>query len=132
MLKIYLIISLASFGLGAGAVALLKKAKPEEEEIAPPVVVQDQIALEQQEIIKQLTDIDLLSIPCSADYLKENNSLLCREMFCRMMTRGIDAKTAGNECEEISNIANTREIIKSCSEYYGTAEECHRLFTTRK
>lgn len=131
MIKYYIAVSIGSMAIGAGVVLWIKSSK-EEEDAAPPVIVQDQIAEAQQDIIKQLTDIDLLSIPCSEEYLSENNSLLCREMFCRMMTRGIDSKTGGQECEEISNIANTREIIRACSEYYGTAEECHRLFTTRK
>jgi len=131
MIKYYILVSIGSIGIGATSVLIIQNLK-KEEEIIQPVIIQDQVAKEQQEIIKQLTDIDLLTIPCSKEYLTENSSLLCREMFCRMTTRGIDSKTSGSECEEISNIANTEEIIKACSEYAGTKDDCERLFNQRK
>lgn len=128
-MKIYLIVSLGSIGLGAGSVILWQKMNKEDE---PPIVVQDQVALSQQEIVKQLTDLDLLAIPCSENYLMEKDSTLCRELFCRMMTRGIDAQTGGQECENISNISNTQAMIETCNQFTEDREECYRLFQTRK
>ncbi len=62
--------------------------------------------------------------------------------FCRLQTRGIDSKTSGSECEEISNIANTKAILKSCVqkvkvdgedlETSSLNEDCVDLFSKRK
>jgi len=63
-------------------------------------------------------------------------------MFCRLQTRGIDSKTSGSECEEISNIANTKAILKACVqtvkvdgeelETSSLNEDCVDLFSKRK
>ena len=61
-----------------------------------------------------LTQPDLLAVPCSSEYIASNGDLLCREMFCRMTTRGVDAKTSGKECEAIGNIINKTHVIELC------------------
>ena len=62
-----------------------------------------------------LTEPDLLKVPCSSEFIeKQNSDLLCREMWCRMTTRGIDSKTSGSECEQISNIQNKKVILEEC------------------
>ena len=61
-----------------------------------------------------LTQPDLLKVPCSSEYIESNGDLLCREMFCRMTTRGVDAKTSGQECEAIGNIINKTHVIELC------------------
>jgi len=82
---------------------------------------------------KQLIDLDLLVVPCSSEYVTANNDLLCREMFCRMQQRGIDAQTSQQDCSEISNIANTKAIQKSCENMQGEVlEACIDLFFKRK
>ena len=67
---------------------------------------------------EQLADIDLVKIPCSTDFIKENSDLLCRELFCRMQQRGLDAQTSAADCAAISNMNNTLALIdtieKSC------------------
>ena len=91
-------------GVG-GALGIQQASKPKE-----PTVVQvggDEVAKGQVEVQKQLIDLDLLVVPCSSEYVTANNDLLCREMFCRMQQRGIDAQTSQQDCSEISNIANT-------------------------
>jgi len=61
-----------------------------------------------------LTAPDLLKVACSAEHIEKNGDLLCREMFCRMQSRGIDAKTSGVECEQISNVNNKRAMMEIC------------------
>ena len=125
----YIIISLASLLIGGGSTLLIVKKKSEQDQ---PVQI-EQVATEQQKIIKQLTDTDLLVVPCSQEFIEKNQSdLLCREMFCRMMTRGIDAQTSGGECEEISNLANSLSIISSCEELGDRKEECYEIYFRRK
>ena len=126
----YIIISLVSLIVGGGSTLLIVKKK--EEPVVQPVATEN-IATEQQEVIKQLTNTDLLAVPCSQEFIQENKSdILCREMFCRMMTRGIDAQTGGKECEEISNLANSLSIISSCEELEDRKEECYEIYFRRK
>jgi hypothetical protein len=127
MITGYVIVGLAGLIIGGVSAIVATKEKPE------PVVQQvEQVATQQQEIIKQLTDTDLLLEPCSIEYIEKYDNLLCREMFCRMMTRGVDAKTSGNECEEISNVANSYSIIEHCALYGKDKEECHEKYRERK
>lgn len=122
----YIITALVSLIVGSGATIALSRPKQPETEIKP-----EQVAVEQQEVIKQLTNTDLLEIPCSQEYILENGDLLCREMFCRMMTRGVDSETSGAECEQISNISNSKSIIKHC-EAQENQEDCYNNYFRRK
>jgi len=118
--------------IGVGvALGVQQASKPKE-----PTIVQvggDEVAKGQVEVQKQLIDLDLLVVPCSSEYVTANNDLLCREMFCRMQQRGIDAQTSQQDCSEISNIANTKAIQKSCENMQGEVlEACIDLFFKRK
>jgi len=112
-------------GGGAGA-AIMAKIRKEPE----PIV--DVTSEAQQEVILQLTDLDLVQAPCSSEFIKENNNLLCRELFCRMQQRGIDAQTSGAECEEIANVSNSITIFEYCSKQTENLDECLRVFRERK
>jgi hypothetical protein len=112
-------------GLGAGITAKLMKR----DEVA---VIVDKTAETQQEVIMQLTDLDLVQEPCSADFIKENNNLLCRELFCRMQQRGIDAQTSGTECEQIANVSNTITIFGYCKDQGEQMADCIQVFRERK
>ena len=111
---------------GAGSTFLMLK-KPEE---APPVVVVE------SKIAEKLTDVELLEKPCSEKYIESHGDGLCREMFCLMMTRGIDSETSGSQCEQIANINNTLMILKACSFSEEDSEEkredCVQVFRERK
>jgi len=78
-----------------------------------------------------LTEPDLLEVPCSSKYIEEHGEGLCREMFCRMTTRGIDSKTSGQECEEIANLLNSLEMLDSCKEA-ADPNQCYDVFRYRK
>ena len=94
----------------------------------------DEVASAQIEVQKQLTDTDLLKEPCSESFINLHSDLLCRELFCRMQQRGIDAKTGATDCEQIGNIANTLEIKKACENLAELEErrQCEELFFKRK
>ena len=130
MLSTYIIISLASLAVGglSGAFITNKITKDNQ----PPDPIVDATSEAQQEIILQLTEIDLLKEPCSKEFIDDKGDLLCREMFCLMMTRGIDAQTSGAQCEQIANIANTQIIRSDCRTSIGGEEECYRLYRERK
>lgn len=90
---------------GAGGFFAGQATKPD----APVVVVPPDNGVE---VGEQLADIDLVQIPCSTEFITANSDLLCRELFCRMQQRGIDAQTSGADCAAISNINNSIKIIK--------------------
>lgn len=97
----------------------------------------DKTSETQQEIIKQLTDLDIVEKICTSKTSTEEkeNDLLCRELTCLVYTRGIDSKTSGNQCEEISNIANSIKIIDYCIEKkteLPDIEKCFDVFYRRK
>ena len=100
----------------------------------------DKTSETQQEIIKQLTDLDIVEKICTPNIEKKDtpgieNNLLCRELTCLVYTRGIDSKTSGNQCEEISNIANSIKIIDYCidkKQSLEDVEKCFDVFYRRK
>ena len=85
----------------------------------PPKIVETNKVIEKMvEVDKSLTDADLLKIPCSKEYMEKNGFGLCREMFCRMNTRGgaTQQTATSKECESIGNILNKHMVLKICSE----------------
>jgi len=98
---------------GAGGFFIGKGAQKDE-----PIIIQQPPPVTGSEEGKKLANIDLVQVPCSTDFIKENGDLLCRELFCRMQQRGIDAQTSAADCAAISNINNSILIIelidKSC------------------
>lgn len=131
MITAYFLIGLG--GVILGGVSTLVITKKKEEPVSQPV---SPIIVEPvdpvSDVAKQLTNLDLLVEPCSAEYIKENGDLLCREMYCRVMQRGVEAKTSGAECEEISNVANSQIIINHCETFLDGSEECYEKYRERK
>lgn len=118
--RMEIIIGVVAFLLGGGVVFGITKATEEKN----PIVVQDNTSEKQQDVIIQLTDLDLVKEACSSKFIvdQKQGSLLCRELFCRMQQRGVDAKTGANECESISNVSNKVAIREFC-ELAATIEE---------
>jgi hypothetical protein len=108
--------------LGIFGTLYVKKGK---EPPAPIVITESKVA-------EKLTDIDLLKIPCSSEYIKDNGDLLCREMFCLMQTRGVDAKVSGSDCSAISNVQNTLVILETCTGEDGLNDKCIQIYRERK
>ena len=120
-------------GVG-GTIGIQQATKPKEE--PKPLIVAvggDEVAKGQTEVQKELIDLDLLVEPCSKDFIESKDELLCREMFCRMQQRGIDAATSQQDCSEISNVANTKAIQSACEVFKDEERsECTELFFKRK
>lgn len=103
-----IIAAVIGLGLGAGGVLVFNHQKKE----PVPVVVKTHEGTE--EAIKNLTALDLTEPICKPEFIKEKGNLLCRELTCLQFSRGLDSKTAGSQCESISNIANKIQILKAC------------------
>lgn len=109
--------------LGVGGVKVLDGQKS---------AIEDTTATKQQEVIKQLTDLDVIKEICNPEQTQTAEGLLlCREMTCLVYSRGIDSQTSGKQCEEISNIQNTISMIEYCNEQ-GDGSLCTDLFWRRK
>ena len=109
--------------LGVGGAKALEKRQP---------TIEDTTATKQQEVIKQLTDLDVIKEICAPEQTQTKEGLLlCREMTCLVYSRGIDSQTSGKQCEEISNIQNTISMIEYCNEQ-GDGTLCTDLFWRRK
>ena len=94
--------------------------------------IEDTTATKQQEVIQQLTDLDVIKEICAPEQTKTAEGLLlCREMTCLVYSRGIDSQTSGKQCEEISNIQNTITMIDYCNEQK-EGSLCSDLFWRRK
>jgi len=129
MLTAYILIGLGGLVVGSLTTIAITKDKTESQPVSPIIVEPvDPVS----DVAKQLTNLDLLVEPCSAEYIKENGDLLCREMYCRVMQRGVEAKTSGAECEEISNVANSQIIINHCETFLDGSEECYEKYRERK
>ena len=93
----------------------------------------DKTSETQQEIIHQLTDLDLIKEICKPENTQTKEGfLLCREMTCFIYSRGIDSETSGQQCEEISNISNTITMIEYCKEQTDAGSMCYEVFYRRK
>jgi hypothetical protein len=124
MVWVIIAVAAGGIGVGAGTTALLTKKQP------PPAAP---VGVGQIELSKQLTDLDLLKEPCDPKYVTANGDGLCREMFCRMQARGIDAGAEGSECESISNLNNSATILQVCGDPTSDSfDACLDVFTTRK
>ena len=131
MLTAYFLIGLGGIIIGGVSTLVITKDKKEPvSQPVEPIIIQpvDPVS----DVAKQLTNLDLLVEPCSAEYIKENGDLLCREMYCRVMQRGVEAKTSGVECEEISNVSNSQIIINHCETFLDDKEECYEKYRERK
>jgi hypothetical protein len=113
--------------LGVGGTLYVKKGKK-------PVVIEspEPIVITESKVAEKLTDVDLIKIPCSSEYINEHGDLLCREMFCLMQTRGVDSKVAGAECSAISNVQNTLVILETCRVDGELEDKCIQIYRERK
>jgi len=113
MIAIILAGAFGGIALTSSVWVYVERHKPQPEPVDITAIVEQTMQLHKPSI--NLTEPDLLKVPCSADYIADYGQGLCREMFCRMTGRGIDAKTSGKECEEISNLINKTAVHDVCS-----------------
>jgi hypothetical protein len=126
----WLIAGLAFVAGGAVGVAVIKSR---------PV---ETTAVVQQEVIKQLTDLDLILPLCDPAQIKETGEM-CRYLACLQFSRGIDSQTGGNgECEKIGNVISKKSVYDYCTdvaksadvvavEWDRTVKECIEFFDRR-
>tara|TARA_B100000214_G_C23966834_1_gene628100 strand:- start:1040 stop:1417 length:378 start_codon:yes stop_codon:yes gene_type:complete len=113
--------------LGVGGTLYAKKGKSiDVKPVSEPVVITE------SKVAEKLTDVDLIKVPCSSEYINEHGDLLCREMFCLMQTRGVDSKVAGAECSAISNVQNTLVILDTCRVEGELEDKCIQIYRERK
>lgn len=94
---------------------------------------EDKTSQTQQEVIKQLTDLDIIKELCKPENITDaDKMLLCRELTCLIYSRGIDSQTSGQTCEQISNISNTISMIEYCKNNTTEGSLCYELFWRRK
>lgn len=114
--------------LGIGSTIIGTKINPKE-----PIIIEDKTSQKQQEIIQQLTDLDVIEKLCNPENVKTlEDRLLCRELTCHVYSRGIDSQTSGKSCEEIQNISNTVSMVDYCIEKMENKSECYDIFWRRK
>lgn len=138
-MELIIIASLIGVIVGGGASAGVavavsngkEKAAAEAAAVAGAQAAQDVVA-DLTKPSTNLTDPDLLAVACSKEHIEARGDLLCREMFCRMQTRGMDAKTSGSDCEAISNIMNKRELMDTCDvKQERERKDCYDVFDRR-
>lgn len=123
MIEIALLIGGLIVGAAGTVLAMNASKKPTD----------DKTSQTQQEVIKQLTDLDIIKDICQPEQITDaENRLLCRELTCLIYSRGIDSQTSGQTCEQISNIANTISMIEYCKDHTTEGSLCHELFWRRK
>ena len=123
MIEIGLLIGGLILGAGGTFFAMIASKKPTD----------DKTSQTQQEVIKQLTDLDIIKDICKPEQITDaENRLLCRELTCLIYSRGIDSQTSGQTCEQISNIANTISMIEYCKDHTTEGSLCYELFWRRK
>tara|TARA_Y100001938_G_C8010630_1_gene389817 strand:+ start:563 stop:967 length:405 start_codon:yes stop_codon:yes gene_type:complete len=99
----WVIAGLAFVAGGAVGVAVVK-SRP----VETPAVVQ-------QEVIKQLTNLDLILPLCNPEQIEKTGEM-CRYLACLQFSRGVDAQTGGNgECERIGNVISKKSVYDYCS-----------------
>ena len=103
---------LTGAGAGTGLTYTIMKNRP------PKVIETNKVVEKMVEVDLSFTDTDLLKVPCSLEYLEKKGPALCRELFCRMSTRGgaTQQTATSKECEAIGNILNKELIYTICHE----------------
>jgi hypothetical protein len=88
--------------------------------------LEDSIHKAEADAIKNLTEVDLLKIPCSSEYIEKQGESLCREMFCRMNRQGQGQGSTTQECDAIGNAINSKAAIQTCMTYWDDSTTTRR------
>lgn len=136
-----LTIALISFLGGSlvtgGVVVAINKSQQQEQDIGAIISsLETQFEKAQASAVVNLTETDLLKIPCSSEYIngtfdsdgkqiiKGKGDLLCREMFCRMNRQGGGQNSNGGagatsqECQALSDTSLNMLKIELCFQYW--------------
>jgi hypothetical protein len=121
-------IALLSFVTGGAITGLTMwsmEQKADKDDIATIVQsLETKFEQAQASAVTNLTEPDLLKIPCSAEYISTNGDLLCREMFCRMNRQGGGQNSGGgagateSDCSAISGVSVNLLKVNTCMQYW--------------
>ena len=136
-LTIALIAFITGGAVTGGTMLAINKSKEEEQDISQIISsLETQFEKAQASVAVELTQTDLLQVPCSSEYIngvydEQGNQkiagqgdLLCREMFCRMNRQGGGAGSNGGagatsqECQALSDTALNMLKIELCFGYW--------------
>ena len=125
-----LVAAAAGLLLGGGGVAAFNKPAPAPVIVAPP----DTTAKGQADAVAALTNLDVVKGLCAPEYIKENGDGLCREMYCLAQANSTTGAATEKTCDAISNLNNTKVILKACSNVADDRRrsECFQVFRVRK
>lgn len=109
-------------GVG-GTLGVQHALRPKDKDSAAEVIralkeLESSIDKAEASAIVALTEVDLLKVPCSEDYIEKHGQSLCREMFCRMNRQGQAQGSTAKECDAISNTINSQAALKTCMVYW--------------
>ena len=112
--------------LTGGGMWLVKVRNDSDSEAASEIIssigtLRSELESARAEATRNLTQPDLLEVACSAEYMKEQGDLLCRELFCRMNRQGDGSGASGTECDSIANQANSVVMLGICAGYWDDA-----------
>ena len=143
-----------------GSIWAINKSKQKEQDIEQIITsLETQFEQAQASVVVNLTQPDLLKVPCSSEYIngtfdKDGNQItkgkgegLCREMFCRMNRQGGGQNSNGGagatqqDCSAISDANLSVLMIESCLEFWDSESagdqnskfsQCVKIFGDKK
>ena len=110
--------------LGAGGAKAIEVINKKNQ---PPIIVKDERGQKEQEVIQQLTNLDVTLELCKTD----KNAGLCRELVCYQFGKGIGTQTSQKQCEAITNINNSIILYDYCKKQ-NDFDNCIDVFWRRK
>jgi len=122
MITTIIIAALSGSLLTGGAIFLIQNKSSDAAEIIQ--AMQSEFEKAQAQAVHNLTEPDLLEVPCSEEYIGKRGDLLCREMFCRMNRQGGGQNSGGgagateSDCSSISAAAVNKLKIDLCMQYW--------------
>jgi hypothetical protein len=125
-----IVAAVAGLLVGGGGIAAISKPA------APPVIVAppDTTAKGQADAVAALTNLDIVKGLCAPEYIEKNGDGLCREMYCLAQSNSTTGAATEKTCDAISNLNNTKVILKACSDVADDRRrsECFQVFRERK
>jgi hypothetical protein len=126
-----IVAAVAGLLVGGGGIAAISKPAP-----APAVIVAppDTTAKGQADAVAALTNLDIVKGLCAPEYIEKNGDGLCREMYCLAQSNSTTGAATEKTCDAISNLNNTKVILKACSDVADDRRrsECFQVFRERK
>tara|TARA_Y100001938_G_C8048504_1_gene410297 strand:- start:601 stop:1068 length:468 start_codon:yes stop_codon:yes gene_type:complete len=126
MITAIIIAALSGGLITGGSMFLIEKRQKAQAQASANIIqaLETEFEKAQAQAVTNLTEPDLLRVPCSSEYIDKRGDLLCREMFCRMNRQGGGANSSGgpgaieSDCAAISAAAVNKLKIDSCMIYW--------------